>query len=308
MKNKGLNCLIILGLIPLIMGFLGKFNWVFDLFSHFRLYYLCYFMVLVFLGILLKNKWQTISSASIAIALIFSFFDFYKPRTLNEVDNGEGLNIVSINLLSSNTNVDTVLTYIAENDFDILFFQEFTPEWEYHLFKILERYPFSYSFPQHGVYGIAFFSKLEIKDHQILAQERGTIFANMIEVEFEEERLVIIGMHPPPPISKSLFDLRNLIYDSVSKTMEESEYEIVLIGDMNTTSFSPNFDRLINNEQLVDTRRGFGLLASWNARWKFTLITLDHAFVTKGLNVLNRGVGNDVGSDHLPITLQIKRK
>ena len=151
-------------------------------------------MVLVSLGILLKNKWQTISSASITIALMFSFFDFYQPRTLNEVDNGEGLNIVSINLLSSNTNVDTVLTYIADNDFDILFFQEFTPEWEHHLFKILEKYPFSYSFPQHGVYGIAFFSKLEIKDHQILVQERGNIFANKIEVEFEEERLVIIGM------------------------------------------------------------------------------------------------------------------
>ena len=52
---------------------------------------------------------------------MFSFFDFYQPRTLNEVDNIEGLNIVSINLLSSNTNVDTVLTYIAENDFDIFF-------------------------------------------------------------------------------------------------------------------------------------------------------------------------------------------
>ncbi|GAB5409608.1 MAG: hypothetical protein BalsKO_19730 [Balneolaceae bacterium] len=64
MKSKSFRVLIGLGILPLGIGFLGSWNWIFDVFSHFRVYYMPYFLVvcLVALGFKKKDGWDSIIS------------------------------------------------------------------------------------------------------------------------------------------------------------------------------------------------------------------------------------------------------
>ena len=56
---------------------------------------------------------------------------------------------------------------------------------------------------------------------------------------------------------------------------------------------------------LKDSREGFGILPSWPANAFFLQTTLDHAMVSENVQVITRQVGEYIGSDHLPIYLEI---
>jgi len=127
----------------------------------------------------------------------------------------------------------------------------------------------------------------------------------LVKLILDGKELTILGTHPLPPIGPQYFQSRNNQFDSVNNLVDQIGTEMIVMGDFNSTTFSPNFKRLLENEQLYDTRSGFGVLPTWNAHWKLFSITLDHAFVTDGIEVIHRGVGEPNGSDHLPVILEV---
>ena len=81
---------------------------------------------------------------------------------------------------------------------------------------------------------------------------------------------------------------------------------LLIVGDLNTTSFAPVFGELTEQLNLKDSRQGFGLQPSWPATSVSPLmITLDHVLVSPEIQVINRKTGNHVGSDHLPVYVEI---
>ena len=61
MKAKVFWGMFVLGLLPFLLGFLGKYHWVLDGFSHFRVYYCFYFMLLGVGALSLKMKKEAIA-------------------------------------------------------------------------------------------------------------------------------------------------------------------------------------------------------------------------------------------------------
>jgi endonuclease/exonuclease/phosphatase (EEP) superfamily protein YafD len=57
----------------------------------------------------------------------------------------------------------------------------------------------------------------------------------------------------------------------------------------------------------MDSRKGFGLQATWPASLGMFGITLDHFLVTEDWKVAERKVLEDIGSDHAPIYIQLKK-
>lgn len=303
MKKHSFKILISVGLIPLLVGYLGKLNWMFDVFSHFRVYYILYFLFLGLIALLFKKKKEAIASAFLALLLMLTLAKFYLPNP--GFTNEEGLKVTSINLLSSNQEYEKVIDFIKEGDFDVIFFQELNNAWEENLKQLQNEYPTNYMYPRNDNFGIGVFSRIPFYHIEKIDFSSSKIPSLLVSTSYKNQKLHILNTHPLPPIREYYFDSRNQQFKNLNAYVETFEGELLLLGDLNSTNFSPNFDLLLQNGRLRDSRKGFGLLPTWNAHWSLISITLDHALVTDGIEVINRGIGESIGSDHLPITIEV---
>jgi endonuclease/exonuclease/phosphatase (EEP) superfamily protein YafD len=78
------------------------------------------------------------------------------------------------------------------------------------------------------------------------------------------------------------------------------------VGDLNTTPWGHAFRALVLDSGLRDSSRGFGFQWSWPASFWPLGIPIDHALVSDGVNVLDRRMGPSIGSDHLPLVVDIQ--
>jgi endonuclease/exonuclease/phosphatase (EEP) superfamily protein YafD len=83
---------------------------------------------------------------------------------------------------------------------------------------------------------------------------------------------------------------------------------VIVLGDLNTTSWSPYFRDLLADSGLADTRRGFGVLGSWPDLPSPLRIPIDHCLVSDKVAVHDRRIGPPVGSDHRGVIVDLTVK
>ena len=279
--------------------------WWIDLMSHFRVQY----SIVLFLLFIIFIGFQRKKMPLIIVVLLFIWnakqvFPLYiSPKLVSENSN-KRISILSINLLSSNTNFQKVLELIKEKDPDILVFMELTPKWEEQLSSIYQLYPYRASEVRIDNFGIGMLSKTKMETSV-------TYFENNIKPSIignfhhSEEPVTIIATHPVPPINSFTFELRNAQLKDLANRRASFSDNFILIGDLNTSSFSSHFKDLLAKSELKDSRNGFGIGTTWPADFYPLRTTLDHCLVSKGINVLNQSPQPNIGSDHLPIFVEI---
>ena len=281
--------------------------WLIDLMSHFRVQYLVV-LVLILLFVVLVG-FQRNKTPLIILVLLFIWNAIYvvplyiSPVIVSENTEQE-LTILSINLLSSNTNSTEVLDLIEEKDPDILVLMELTPHWENQLNEVFKSYPFHEVKQRNDNFGIALFSKIKMSSSVIYFENslKPSIKADLV---FGNKPLSILATHPVPPISPRTFDSRNSQLQDIARKRDSFSENFILIGDLNTSSFSSHFRDLLTNANLVDSRNGFGVATTWPADFYPLRTTLDHCLIGGELKVLERRTAKNIGSDHLPIFLKI---
>lgn len=281
--------------------------WLIDLMSHFRVQYLVV-LVLILLFMVLVGL-QRNKTTLIILVLLFIWNAIYvvplyiSPVIVSENTEQE-LTILSINLLSSNTNSTEVLELIEEKDPDILVLMELTPHWENQLNEVFKSYPFHEVKQRNDNFGIALFSKIKMSSSVIYFENssKSSIKADLV---FGNKPLSILATHPVPPISPRTFDSRNSQLQDIARKRDSFSENFILIGDLNTSSFSSHFRDLLTNANLVDSRNGFGVATTWPADFYPLRTTLDHCLIGGELKVLERRTAKNIGSDHLPIFIKI---
>ena len=90
----------------------------------------------------------------------------------------------------------------------------------------------------------------------------------------------------------------------IKQVRDQNELALV-VGDLNTTPWSPYFKDLLKLGALRNSMKGWGVQTTWPATSYPLRIPIDHALHSPGLVILNREIGPDVGSDHLPVILDV---
>ncbi len=109
----------------------------------------------------------------------------------------------------------------------------------------------------------------------------------------------IIAAHAMWPRSPRAVEARDAYLDMIRENIGARD-EFVLIGDFNMTPWEPAF------AQLPGRRAGDPRWArTWNARGVESL-TIDHALVGEGMEVVASDVLPDIGSDHYPIRVTVR--
>ncbi len=303
MKTKVFWGMFVLGLLPLLLGFLGKYHWILDGFSHFRVYYCFYFMFLGVGALSLKMKKEAIAGLAFFLLSGIGLVKYYVP--IDKVDSVADIKILSINLLSSNNNSDEVLDFIINEDPDLIVLQEVNQKWDTYLSSLGSTFPFKLTEIREDNFGLVVLSKVELIDTEKIILSNSGVPSFYFKINMDSKETHFIATHPLPPIGTDYFDYRNEQFTNLNKMVKRLNGSKVLIGDLNTTSFSPNFNRIIEGTSLRDSRLGFGLQPSWNAQIPFISVTIDHILISKEIMVTNRMVGPDIGSDHFPVIIKI---
>lgn len=294
-----------LAAIPLsILSFFGRFWWPFELMSHFRAqYFVLNFFLLVFA---LIRKKVIIAVISLFLLLVngFLILELYKTVNFECKNVGTFVKALLFNMHSSNTKLKDVREFIKKENPDFVAILELTQAVDTDLSLKELGYRFELKQPREDNFGIALFSKYELKNSKILRFAKRTIPSISAEIEPYGIITRIIISHPVPPITPEYFRLRNTQLKDLSQFVAENlSFPTIVMMDMNATPWSFVFSDFEADSGLKSGVRGFGLLPSWPTWMPLLWIPLDHIFVSKSVKVKSMKRGPIIGSDHFPILI-----
>lgn len=297
--------LLITSIVLTLAGFLSQYGLWFDLTAHFRLQYFV-FQILCVILCLFQNRKKLLYLATIFAFINFSLIaPYYFPSTQSKnQDYGSPLKILSINLNSQNTNYAAVSKHINKTSPDILGLEELTERWVTELQPVLLNYPYHKEVPRTDGFGIGVYSKIPFENFEVKNFAEVGIPSVVGKFFWEKHPVSIIFTHPVPPIDSKYYHWRNEQFKNIATLKPSLGKNVIMVGDLNTTSWSYHFQKLIKETGLKDSRMGLGLQTSWPFL-PYIGITLDHCLLSENFVVLERKVGPNVGSDHLPLFIKV---
>ncbi len=292
--------LFILGIFTAsLLGLLGRLNWFFDLFSHFRVQYLQLCLIPFIIALWTRRNKQALA---LVVLVCFNYvfvlpLYFGKPAPATE----KPIRAMLMNINAGNGNTEQVLASIEGFAPDVLLLEEVTPKWVHELESLNATYPYRIAEPQEGCFGMMLLSKYPLEHGKVELIGTAGVPSVVAELYSPQGVISIIGTHPLPPVGAEGSRQRNIQLEDLPRIVHQQEYPVLLIGDLNTTPWSSHFKKLLNESGLKNSMKGFGHQPSWPENMWFMRIPLDHMLYSDGIKIHNRMIGRDVGSDHFPV-------
>lgn len=288
-------------------GLLGSRWWVLELLSHFQIQYATLTATALLCFVLLKRTRGAIA-ASLVLAINLSLLlPLFQGRPLASAAHKPALRLVYANIHTSNLNHQPLLDLIATEAADVVMLAEVTDRWAKALSALNETYPHKVVCPRIDNFGIGLWSRHPLKIGKVHYWGDANVPSIQAELDHQGEAVTILLTHPLPPMRRRLSQLRDQQLRQLAGIAQSHGDRTILLGDFNTTAFSPIFDEVLAISGLLDSTRGFGPQPSWPAGLPWVLrIPIDHCLHSADLSVTERRVGPSIGSDHLPILLELR--
>jgi len=288
-----------------VTAFFSQIWWVFDLTSHFRVQYAVGLSLLAIVFAFVC-RWKLVLTyafiAALNWAVIIPHCCFGRVPA---APAKQTLRVLLLNVCTENRRFDLVEAFIQKSHPDLIVLEEVNDEWIEKLANLRVQYPHGSQETREDNFGIALFSKLPTDKSDIVYLGEAEVPSVTAVVQFMGKTLKILGTHPIPPSGAENSQLRNQQLKSLPLLLSDCQGPVVLLGDLNTTPWSPHFRKLLRDSGLTDSARGYGWQTTWPAGLLPLRIAIDHCLVSRDLRVIARQVGPNIGSDHLPLLVEI---
>jgi endonuclease/exonuclease/phosphatase (EEP) superfamily protein YafD len=288
-----------------LLSYLSPFDFLFELMSHFRVQYL---LVQFVSGVILllgaERAWMKRALILLLLNLV-PIAPYYFPQRDAAVT--DKLKIIQLNLLYNNQSVDKVFKLVKDVDPDFIALEEYTYQWDKKLQGLRGKFPYCLSVPTDHPFGIALYSKRKFLKQNVEYYGDGFLKIPTLNTEFllGKEKVSLLVTHPVPPSGVEGAHFRNLQLEEIAKHRQTYDKNLIIAGDLNTSQWSSYFQDLVHTTGLSDTQLGFGVQASWPSMQLIIQTPIDHVLVSENFVVLDRRLGPDVGSDHLPVIVEL---
>lgn len=311
-----LNLLALLTGLATILGLFGSQWWIFEVLDHPRFQYCLILAIAMIIGGIDRQKWSFLLGIPFALNLVAIVPLFFHPNL--PVSSSIPLTILHANLDRDNRQYDRAIDYISSQKADLIFLQEATPAWLNKLNTGLKNYKLHTVLPLDNSLGIAMLvptsasQNIEIVTSKVLYMPDYSP-RPMIEaiVRREGKEIAILSTSTARGTnSKGASGFQKTEFDEVAKwsmnQQEEQKREVIAIGDLNSTSWSGRFRQFQADSHLVNSQLGFGLQTSWPAKLPSLFrLPIDHCLHSKSIRTVERVIGSDIGSDHLPLLVKL---
>ena len=289
-----------------LAGFLARLWWVFELASHFRMH-----LAIGLAGLAavwtLKRRWRTASICGFCAAVnAVLVLLVWLPAEMTGPQTGTRLRLVSINVHTENQRSDLVLKFLQTADADVVLLMEVNKAWMNALQPLRTNYPQVIAKPREDNFGIALFSRLPLTNSELIELGKAEVPSIATTISMGGQPVFLLGTHPLPPGSAEYARLRNEQLQEIAALIRRKSMAAIVLGDLNCTPWSPYFTDLLRDGGLKNTSPRRGLFGSWPAWMPLARIPLDHGLVSQNIRVIEKRLGPPVGSDHLPLVLELQ--
>ena len=216
--------------------------------------------------------------------------------------SSDRMRLLVLNVQQGNDEYDSVARLIDESDADLVGLLELTPAWATGLQPALEPFPYRRSELRGGAYAIGLYSRLPFDAASIQRYpEDGppTVVAS-VPIGSEHVDLVLTHIHTP---FAGAIHRRQL--DALSEIRDQFGDRLVVCGDFNTAPWSDSLQHFASTSGLRSTHDNLGFSGTWPAGIPILRVPIDNCLISEGLTLHDRRVGPNVGSDHLPLLIDL---
>lgn len=232
-----------------------------------------------------------------------------KARDGHDPSAPTSLSVVLANLYLDNDEPEEAMHQLFETAPDVLVMTELTPDLVGRFDRAggAERFPNRvHPEPIAGEYCVGIFTALSFEGSDVW--ERGPL--EVVEATVDVPggpALRVIAVHPEAPVGADAFRKWRHQLRELESVLDEAEGPTILIGDLNSGTLHPPYERLVRStfrdaHDLLGTalRPSWGV-APWFPRWFPTMLArLDHLLVSPEVTVVGLDDLDAVGSDHRP--------
>lgn len=205
-----------------------------------------------------------------------------------------------VNVLSHNEQKQLLHDEIERNDPHLLVLEELDSAWLASLAWLHKTYPHHIVETREDNFGIGLWSKtpfIKAQIDNIGPANVPSIFATAV---IDSQEVQLIATHPVPPAGKTGTLWRDKQLEELAKKVDTAT-PTILIGDLNTSCWGSSFKRLLKDSGLRNSSIGFGFQQTWPAGKTILFTAIDHMLHSKEIIIVDRTIGNEIGSDHLPL-------
>jgi endonuclease/exonuclease/phosphatase (EEP) superfamily protein YafD len=276
------------------------------------------------------RRWRwAFTSVALAIGFAAQVAMLWLPPSKATVTNLDSaappvtLTVLSFNVFKNNRRHGEVLGALRKENADVVYLTEMSPQWFSALKPLENDYPHRVAKKNSSDWLL---SKHPLEDAEILSMTYETARAAagsevlpevwrstwhnddlaVGTVVIHGRRIRIAALHPPIPSNASRVVQQRAcaaIYARVLNSDPRADAKL-LMGDFNTSPFSPTFRSILARTALHDTAQGYGYRPTWGPRlprdpWlPWFGIPIDHILVSQNVTTLAHEIGPALGSDH----------
>lgn len=292
-----------------LTAFLGRWVWWLDVLANFRAQYV---VGLAVLGLIVAmSRWRKTGYLVLGVALVnlIVVLPLYFGSPAEAALERPSIRVMSFNLLSTNESYPDVIEYIESADPDLVLLHEASRPWE----VAMESAGLDYEIVRPRSEDLIFGTLVLVKTESVEALSYGysASAARAVELTYIPEgwtdSLSVLGTHPVAPTDEERAGLRDAQLGFAGEWASGQSGAFIVVGDFNATPWSWPFRRLLESTELRNSQRGFGLQPSFSAESNLLLrVPIDHLLHSPALEVTDRELGPQLGSDHFPLLVDLQ--
>lgn len=183
---------------------------------------------------------------------------------------------------------------------------EMTDSVEKKLKSALRSYKHQLRTPVRDGFSICLFCKNPLKDTNISFHGPNDTPFLQARTNISDKTYQVYSAHPKPALSSDWFKERRAYFKEIQPIISQSKLPVLVLGDFNSVPWEHHFKRFMRETNLQSTLCHKGYKITWPVYFPLLGVPMDHILISKNNAFSDLSVGPYVGSDHYPISLNIK--
>jgi endonuclease/exonuclease/phosphatase (EEP) superfamily protein YafD len=305
LAGRVVTALVVVTGIPTVFGLLDRWTPYLELTTLYRLQY----AVVLGVAAVAAAALRTFRLALVALLLVVVnvvVIARVPPAPAVATDGSSRLRVLAANVEYGNHDYGRLVRVIAQAHPDVIALTELTPAWVHALSSALDGHPYRRLAPEEGAYGVGLYSRVALRESRIERLPAGGSPSIIAIVPIGARPLALVVTHLHTPFAG---DRRTRQLEALEAALRSLRTSAAVCGDFNAAPWSHSIYELARTADLRSVYGRFGLAGTWPAdSSRLFRVPLDNCLVTESVAVANRHVGHDIGSDHLPLIVDLALK